>query len=313
VERKVIVIAGPTCSGKTSLSLLLAEKLNSEIISADSRQFYKYLNIGTAKPDPEILQKTKHHFIDILEPDEYFNASMFEKQALIVIENLFNNNKVPIVVGGSGLYLKALTEGIFNDAADRNLELREKFLKIREEKGNVGLYEELKKADPESAEGMLPQNWKRVMRALEVFYTTGKSIHKFHVEQNRNSNIDFKIFGLNWEREILYKNIETRVNQMVEDGLINETKYILNQGYSQSLNALNIVGYKEIIACLEGEISMDKAVELIKRNTRHYAKRQMTWFRKVNGIRWFDISYLNDLFVISDEIINSLGSYESKN
>ncbi len=307
MERIVIVITGPTGSGKTSLSLLLADKLNSEIISADSRQFYKHLDIGTAKPDSEILLKTKHHFINILEPDEYYNVSLYEKQALTVIEDLFSQNRVPIVVGGSGLYLKALTDGIFNDGPDRNLELRDKFLRIREEKGNEGLYEELKKVDPESAEGMLPQNWKRVIRALEVFYATGVSIRKFHVDQNRNSNIEFKLFGLNWERETLYRNIDFRVNQMMENGLINETKYILNQGYDKSLNSLNTVGYKEIIACLDGEISMDKAVELIKRNTRHYAKRQMTWFRKVEGIKWFDISYFNDLFVISDEIIKSLG------
>jgi tRNA dimethylallyltransferase len=307
VERKVIVIAGPTCSGKTALSVLLAEKLDSEIISADSRQFYKHLDIGTAKPEPEILQKTKHHFIDVLEPDEYYNVSMFEKQALAVIEDLFNRNRVPIVVGGSGLYLKALTDGIFDDAAERDLALREKYLKLREEKGNEGLYEELKKVDPESAEGMLPQNWKRIIRALEVFHTTGISIRKFQLDQHRNSNIDFKIFGLNWEREILYKNIEIRVIQMMENGLINETKNILNLGYSKDINSLNTVGYKEIITALDGEISFDRAEELIMRNTRRYAKRQMTWFRKVNGIRWFDISYFNDLFVISDEIIKSLG------
>jgi tRNA dimethylallyltransferase len=312
VERKVIVIAGPTCSGKTSLSLLLAEKLNSEIISADSRQFYKFLNIGTAKPDAVVLQKTKHHFINILEPDEYFNASMFEKQALSIIENLFAYNKTPIVVGGSGLYLKALTNGIFVDA-DLNLELRERFLKLKEEKGNEGLYEELKKTDPVSAASMLPQNWKRVMRALEVYYATGTPISKFHSEQNRDINIDFMIFGLNWKRELLYKNIEARVDQMMDNGLIDEIKYILNKGYSKSLNALNTVGYKEIISYLDGEVSLDKAVELIKRNTRRYAKRQMTWFRKVEGIKWFDVSSFNDLFVISDEIINSIGLYERKN
>lgn len=312
MERKVIVIAGPTCSGKTSLSLMLAEKFGTEIISADSRQFYKYLDIGTAKPDAAVLQKTKHHFINILEPDEYFNASMFEKQSLSIIENLFAQNKTPIVVGGSGLYLKALTDGIF-DEADLNLELREKFLRLKEEKGNEGLYEELKKVDPESAAGMLPQNWKRVMRALEVYYATGFPIHKFHAEQNRNINVEFMIYGLNWKREDLYKNIEARVDQMLDNGLIDEIKYILSKGYDKSLNALNTVGYKEFIACLNGEVSMGKAVELIKRNTRRYAKRQMTWFRKVEGIKWFDVSSFNDLFVISDEIINSVGLYERKN
>jgi tRNA dimethylallyltransferase len=312
VERKVIVIAGPTCSGKTSLSLLLAGKLHSEIISADSRQFYKYLNIGTAKPDKVILKKVKHHFISILEPDEYFNVSIYEKQALNIIEEMLKKNMVPIVAGGSGLYIKAITEGIF-DAADLNEDLRERFNKIRNELGNEGLYQELKKVDPESASGMLPQNWKRVMRALEVFYTTGESIRKFYELQKREVNLDFRIYGLNWERRKLYSNIESRVDEMLDNGLIEEIKYILNKGYNRSLNSLNTVGYKEIISYLDGEISLERGVELIKRNTRRYAKRQMTWFRKVEGIKWVNVSSFDDLEQISEDIIKSEGLNERNN
>ena len=312
MERKVIVLTGPTCSGKTTLSILLADKLHAEIISADSRQFYKYLDIGTAKPDEQILKRAKHHFINILEPDEYFNVSLFEKQALKIIEGLLDKNKVPIAVGGSGLYIKALTEGIF-DEADFNEEIRNRFMLIKEESGNDGLYNELKKVDPESASKMIPQNWKRVLRALEVYYSTGHPIWKFHEKQTRRVDFEFRMYGLNWKREILYKNIELRVDGMIDNGLIEEIKYILDKGYSKSLNSLNTVGYKEIISYLEGEISLERAVDLIKRNTRRYAKRQMTWFRKMEGMQWIDVSSFDDLNNISEEIIKSEGLYERKN
>ena len=312
MERKVIVLAGPTCSGKTTLSILLADKLDTEIISADSRQFYKYLDIGTAKPDEQILKKVKHHFIDILEPDEYFNVSLFEKRALNIIDELLDKNKIPIVAGGSGLYIKALTEGIF-DEADYNEEIRNKFMLIKNETGKEGLYKELEKVDPESAGKMLPQNWKRVLRALEVFYTTGQPIWKFHEKQERKVDIDFRMYGLNWKREVLYKNIELRIDSMIDNGLIEEIKYILDKGYSKTLNSLNTVGYKEIISYLDGEITLDRAVDLIKRNTRRYAKRQMTWFRGVEGMHWFDVNSFGDLDNICEEIIKSERLYEGQN
>jgi len=311
VERKVIVIAGPTCSGKTTLSILLANKLNTEIISADSRQFYKYLDIGTAKPDKHILKKVKHHFIDILEPDEYFNVSLFEKRALNIIDGLLGKGKIPIVAGGSGLYIKALTEGIF-DEADINEETRSELMMIKERTGIEGLYKELEKVDPESAAKMLPQNWKRVLRALEVYFTTGKPIWKFHEKQARDVDVEFKMYGLEWKREVLYKNIEQRVDRMIDNGLIEEIKYILDKGYSKTLNSLNTVGYKEIISYLEGEITLDRAVDLIKRNSRRYAKRQMTWFRKVEGMHWFDVASFGDLDNICEEIIKSERLYERK-
>jgi tRNA dimethylallyltransferase len=312
VERKVIVLAGPTCSGKTTLSILLADKLDTEIISADSRQFYKYLNIGTAKPDEEILKKVKHHFINVLEPNEYFNVSLFEKQALNIIEGLLNENKIPIVAGGSGLYIKALTEGIF-DEADINEEIRSELMLIRERTGNEGLYKELEKVDPESAAKMLQQNWKRVLRALEVYFTTGQPIWKFHEKQEREVDIEFKMYGLDWKREVLYKNIEARVDNMIDNGLIEEIKYILDKGYSKTLNSLNTVGYKEIISYLDREITLDRAVDLIKRNTRRYAKRQMTWFRGVEGMHWFEVASFDDIDNICEEIIKSERLYEGQN
>jgi tRNA dimethylallyltransferase len=302
-----LVIVGPTCSGKTSLSLKLAELIPSEIISADSRQIYKLLDIGTAKPSNKQLQKIPHHLIDFLNPSENYDASKFENDANGIIDLIQKKNKTPIVVGGSGLYIKALIDGIF-DTADKDEEYRELLLEKRKELGNEFLYEELKKVDPTSAEKMLSQNWKRVMRALEVFHTTGEPIWKHHQKQSttKERKYSFLQFGLNWDRKILYENIDRRVDWMIENGLIDEVKNILNMDYDNSLNSLNTVGYKEIIQYLDGIISLEKAIELIKRNTRHYAKRQMTWFRKDKRIYWFDVSELYELDGIAEKISSAL-------
>ena len=285
MERKIIVIVGPTCSGKTKIGISLAKKLHTEIISADSRQIFKYLNIGTAKPTTDELQLVKHHFIDLLEPDKEYNVSKFETEALKIIDELLERGKIPIVVGGSGLYIKALVEGIF-DSVDVDEEFREELKQKREKFGNEYLYEELKKVDPQSASKMLPQNWKRVMRALEVYHLTGEPIWKIQENYERKVDYNFVQFGLNWDRKILYANIESRVDEMIENGLVNEVKNVLANGFSKNLNALNTVGYKEIISHLGNEITLERAIELIKRNTRRFAKRQMTWFRKSKKIQW---------------------------
>ena len=305
MERKVIVITGPTCSGKTVLSLVLAGALDSEIISADSRQFFKYLNIGTAKPARNILKKVKHHFINSLNPDEYYNASKFEKDALDICEKLLQNNKIPIIAGGSGLYIKAVIDGIF-DSADVDIDYRNFLINQKELFGNEYIYNELKKVDPESASKMLPQNWKRVLRALEVYHQTGKKIWKQQQEYKRNLNLKFYQYGLKWEREKLYRNIEDRVDKMITDGLVEEVKNILNMGFSKKLNSLNTVGYKEIISYLDKEITFERGVELIKRNTRRYAKRQITWFNADKRIKWFEVENNYDLSRISKEILEDM-------
>jgi len=307
LERVVIVIVGPTCSGKTNLGLTLSQLILSEIISADSRQIYKYLNIGTAKPSKLQLEKVPHHLIDILDPSENYDASLFEKDAERIIDQIKNKNKIPIVIGGSGLYIKALIDGIFQ-TADKNEDYRKELLQKRKELGNEFLYEELKKVDSVSAEKMLPQNWKRVMRALEVYHTTGEPIWKHHQKQSSSTEnkYKFKQFGLNWERKILYENIDKRVDEMIENGFVDEVKNILEIGYDKNLNSLNTVGYKEIIQHLDGKISLERAIELIKRNTRHYAKRQMTWFRKDKRIYWFDVNELNELDQFAEQIVASL-------
>lgn len=306
MERKVIVITGPTCSGKTTLAIHLAEKLGSEIISADSRQFYKKLDIGTAKPGQEQLSKVKHHFINNLEPDQYFNASIFEKEATEVINSLLEKNIIPIVVGGSGLYIRALIDGIF-DSSDADSEVRSRLKEKKEKHGIESLYAELKEVDSVSASRMLPQNWKRVTRALEVFYSTGKPIWQHHSEQISERDFKFSQYGLNWERDTLYRNIENRVDNMIAAGLVEEVRTLLNAQYSKDINALNTVGYKEIISYLKGEISLELAIGLIKRNTRRYAKRQMTWFRHDERIKWFNVSSESDLNIIANEIIKLEG------
>jgi tRNA dimethylallyltransferase len=305
VERVVIVILGPTASGKTFSGIETAKKLDTEIISADSRQIYKYLNIGTAKPEPIELNAVKHHFIDELAPDIDFNASKFEIDSLKIITELLDKDKIPVVVGGSGLYIRALVNGIF-DAAEADEGLRKHFLAIKEEKGIEYLYKELEKADPVSSAKMLPQNWKRVMRALEVFYVTGKPIWQVQAEYKRKTNIKFVQFGLNWNRDVLYDRINRRADQMIENGLIDETKKILSMGYGKELNSMNTVGYKEIISYLEGEYPLETAVELIKRNTRRFAKRQMTWFRKDQTINWFELSKPEDLISVPDKILKTV-------
>ncbi len=302
MERKVIVIVGPTCSGKTRLGIALVLKLRTEIISADSRQIYRFLNVGTAKPSIDELNKVKHHFIDCCDPAEEYNVSRFETDALKIINDLHAAGKIPVVVGGSGLYIKALVDGIFN-TVDADEAYREELKVNREKFGNEYLYNELKKVDTQSAAKMLPQNWKRVMRALEVFHLTGEPIWKFHESYSRDSELEFIQYGLNWDRKILYQNIENRVDRMMKDGLEAEVKNLLSLGFGKKMNALNTVGYKEIISYLENEITLERAIELIKRNTRRFAKRQKTWFRKDQRINWLQITSESDLEKASQIIL----------
>jgi len=301
MAKLVVVIVGPTCSGKTNLSLELAEIINGEIISADSRQIYKYLDIGSAKPNKNQLEKIKHWFVDYLYPDETYSAGRFEKEAEEIIENIFSRSKIPIVVGGSGLYIKALIDGIA-DPGDIDLEIRNNLKRELETLGRDHLYDKLKKLDPITAETMGSQNYKRVIRALEVLLSTGKSIREFHNSLPLKDKFNFIQFGLMLERQILYSNINTRVDAMIENGLIEEAKKILNMGYSKNLNSLNTIGYKEIIEYIDGDISLEKAIELIKRNTRRYAKRQITWFKADKRINWIDVQKKEAL----EEIFKSL-------
>jgi len=303
MKRKVLAIVGPTASGKTKLSIIVAEKIGGEIISADSRQVYRYMDIGTAKPSKEERERVKHYFIDELNPDEEFNAGAFGERGREIIEDIFSRGKVPIVVGGSGLYVKSLIDGFFEGPAG-DWELREILYRKAEQLGKGVLYEELKKVDPASAEKIHPNNLKRVIRALEVYYLTGKPISQLQSEMKPEINFETVQIGLNWDRKKLYKRIEERVDMMIEQGLIDEVKRLRELGYDKNLNALQTVGYKEVFDYLDGIISYDRMIYLIKRNSRRYAKRQLTWFRQDKRIIWIDVDERTDLNELADKVID---------
>jgi len=309
MEKKVLAIVGPTASGKTKLSLIVAERINGEIISADSRQVYKYMDIGTAKPSREEREKIKHYFIDELNPDEEFNAGIFGERGREIIEDIFSRGKVPIIVGGSGLYIKALIDGFF-EGPGADWELREILYNKAKEFGKESLYEELKKIDPESAQKIHPNNLKRIIRALEVYYLTGKPISQLQKEVKPEINFNAVQIGLKWDRKKLYKRIEERVNEMLNKGLIDEVKNLRALGYDKNLNSLQTVGYKEVFNYLDGLITYDEMVYLIKRNSRRYAKRQLIWFRQDKRIIWVDVDENTDLNELADKVIEIFNLYK---
>lgn len=287
-EHKIplILIGGPTASGKTAVSLELARRIDSEIISADSRQVYKYLDIGTAKPNADELTLAKHHFIDTLEPDEYFSAGRFGDEAFATARNIYRSGKMPIVVGGSGFYIKALCEGMFEeDSADNSerAKLQQKYQAILEEQGRDELRRRLEKVDPEAAGNYSDGNPRRLIRALEYYDLHGKPFSHAKNE-TRNRPVKPFYFAPEHTRETLYERINMRTELMWENGLVEETEKVLNMGFSPELNSLNTVGYKECIAFLKGDIKKNEAIEEMKKNTRRYAKRQLTWFRKYDSM-----------------------------
>lgn len=298
---RVLAIVGPTASGKTPLGCLLAGQLSGEIVSADSRQVYKHLDIGTAKPSREQLRQVKHHFIDILEPTEEYSAGQYGKEALSTVKRILQQGRLPILVGGSGLYVKAVIDGLF-EGPGKDPEVRFQLEERLKEKGAEALLEQLRKVDPQSAAVMSSSKPRRILRALEVYYTTGTPLSKFHAEQQRQDDVEFVQFGLDWERKELYTRIDERVDRMLQDGFIEEVRELRNRGYDSSLNALNTVGYKELFAYLEGKLPLDEAVALIKRNTRRFAKRQLTWFRADTRIQWIAMSPRRDLEAVAKHI-----------
>lgn len=284
---RVIVIAGPTASGKTGVSIELSKLMEIEIVSADSRQLYKYLNIGTATPNDEELKLVKHHFISTLDPTDYYSAGQFGKEATEVCFNIIARGRVPVIVGGSGLYIKALCEGFFDESDITDVtDIREKLTSLLEKKGKDFLYDELKKNDPESAQLYSDKNPRRVIRALEYFQSTGEKFSKAMKEKFISSPFKPLYFAIDYPREELYNRINQRAEIMWKEGIIEETKKVLKMGYSPQLNSLNTVGYKEAIQFLNAELSENKALDKLKQSTRRYAKRQITWFKRINKMVW---------------------------
>ena len=283
LQKTCIVIVGPTAVGKTSLAISLAQYFNTEIISADSRQCYRELNIGVATPSVQQLQQVKHYFIQSHSVHEEVNAAVFENYALDSIKNIFQDHDIAIVTGGTGLYVKAFCEGL-DEIPEVDGNIRSKIIQQYEEKGLSWLQEEVSVNDPLYYSAGEIQNPQRLMRALEVLLSTGRSIRSFQRQQPQER--DFRIIktGLELPREQLYQNINHRVDEMMKQGLLDEVKGLTPL---RQLNALQTVGYSELFKYLDGSISLEEAIEEIRKNTRHYAKRQMTWFRKDPSIKWF--------------------------
>lgn len=275
MKNKLIVIGGPTASGKTALAIRLAKQFQTEIISADSRQFYKEISIGTAKPTPEELAEVKHHFINSHSITESFNSGAFADAARILIDNLFKKHEVVIIVGGSGLYIKSLLEG-FDDLPYVEENIRTNLKNSFKENGIQHLLDELKKSDPAYFEKVDQHNHQRVMRALEIIRASGKPYSSFLGNKNKNSTFDTECYCLDISREILYNRINIRVDEMMKQGLEAEAKSVLPY---RNHTALQTVGYKELFDYFDGNISLEESISLIKQHTRNYAKRQLTWFK----------------------------------
>ncbi len=279
----LVVILGPTGIGKTRTTIELAKKFNTEILSADSRQFYRELKIGTASPTPQELSEARHHFTGHISVKDYYNASIYEVQALELLEKLFHKMNPVFLTGGSGLYIDSLCNGI-DDLPHVDQEVRKKLLAAYIQKGISFLREELLRFDPLHYEKVDLNNPKRILKALEVCYITGKPYSSFLTQPKKERGFSILKIGLNMDRHELYQRINQRVDRMIQEGLEAEAKSL----YAfRNLNALNTVGYKELFDYFDGTISREKAIELIKRNTRHYAKRQLTWFARDKEIRWF--------------------------
>lgn len=285
--KKYIAIVGPTASGKTSLSIELAKVLKTEIISADSRQIYKDIPISTATPSLEERGGISHYFLEEIELDRHYNAGEYGREARKKIADIFAKGKIPIVVGGSGLYLQALIDGFFEENI-KDEEIKRELRAELDKYGKDFMYEKLKKVDPESAEKMAPHYFRRVLRALEVFYASGKKISDL---QKNNVKGDFEAvqFAIQLDRQILYDRINKRVDMMLKSGLIKEIENLKEKGYHyKTHNSLNTVGIKEVFKYFEGEYSYDEMVHYIKQNSRRFAKRQLTWFRRDGRIMWLN-------------------------
>ena len=291
-KQKVIVIGGPTASGKTALSIELAKRINGEIISCDSMQIYKEMNIGTAKPTFEEMQGIKHYMIDIINPDERFSVADYKIEAKKAIKEILQKGKVPIVIGGTGLYIESLIYEIEYKEIETDLEYRNKLEKIVDEKGLKYLYDEAIKIDKKAMEKISINDKKRILRVLEIYHTTGKTKSELDEKSRKEPEYDYKLFAIDMDRKILYERIDKRVDIMLEDGLVNEVENIYNK-YNVFPTAMQGLGYKEVVEYLEKQITYEEMVEKIKKETRHYAKRQLTWFRKYKDITW--INGLDDI------------------
>lgn len=298
MKQPLIVLTGPTAVGKTSLSISLAKAVNGEIISADSMQVYKKMDIGSAKIRSEEMQGIPHYLVDVLEPEEEFHIVKFQQMAKKTMEDIYSRGKIPILVGGTGFYIQAVTKDIDFTEAQQENDYRKELEALAEEKGGEHLHEMLRKVDPVSADAIHAHNIKRVIRALEFYHQNGSPISAHNEEQKQHeSPYNLAYFVLNMPRELLYERIDLRVDQMMKEGLLEEVSRLKKEGCHRGMVSMQGLGYKEILAYLDGEYPLEEAVRVLKRDTRHFAKRQLTWFRREQEVIWVNkdqFSYQED-------------------
>lgn len=288
-KKPLIVLTGPTAVGKTELSIQLAKELNGEIISADSMQVYRSMDIGTAKITKEEMSGVSHYLIDVLEPEEDFNVVLFQELAKKAMKEIYAKGKIPIVVGGTGFYIQALLYDIDFEDNEQDTTYREELEQIATEKGAEYLHKVLQEVDEKAAKEIHLNNVKRVIRALEYHNQTGKKISEHNEEQReKQSPYEFAYFVLTNDRSILYERINMRIDLMMEQGLLEEVRRLKERGLTKELVSMQGIGYKEILSYLDGEITLEEAIYLLKRDTRHFAKRQLTWFKRERDVEWID-------------------------
>ncbi|EOD01049.1 tRNA (adenosine(37)-N6)-dimethylallyltransferase MiaA [Caldisalinibacter kiritimatiensis] len=308
-KKPLILLVGPTAVGKTSISIEIAKRLNAEIISADSMQIYKHMDIGTAKIKEQEKEGVKHYLIDIVYPNEKFTVSDYQKKAKECIDEILNKKKLPMLVGGTGLYVNSIVYDLDFTKAISNPKLRNKYNELAEIHGNEYLHEKLKKIDPKSANKIHINDRKRIIRALEVYHETGKPMSEYNKNFRKpNPTFELAFIGLTMNRKKLYDRINKRVELMIKEGLLDEVKNLLKMGYRPDSTALQGLGYKEIIKYFNNEYTYKEAIRILKRDTRRFAKRQITWFRRDKRIKWINL----DLYDDNDKACKAILSYVSK-
>ena len=305
--KNLVILTGPTAVGKTSLSINLAKAINGEIISADSMQIYKGMDIGTAKIMPEEMDGVTHHLIDVIDPTEDFHVVRFKEMVEAAIEEIYAKGKVPVICGGTGFYIQAILYDIDFTENEIDKSYRESLEKYATEFGQEALHDKLKAIDPESAESIPAANVKRVIRAIEYYEQTGEkfSVHNA-TQKEKNSPYNFAYFVLNDDRQLLYNRIDARVDKMIDEGLVDEVKSLVAKGVKKGMTAMDGIGYKELLDYLDGNGSLEDAVELIKKKSRNYAKRQLTWFRREKEVIWLDKTVYTSEDMLLDEILSTL-------
>lgn len=313
MKENLFIIVGPTGIGKTRVSISLAKALNGEVISADSMQIYKHMNIGTGKIRKKEMEGISHHLIDIVNPDEDFTVSNYKRSAKKIISEINSRGKLPIVAGGTGLYINSLIYDLNFTKVASNDKLRIELEDIGDEYGNEFLHNKLKEIDEKSAVKIHKNDRKRVIRAIEIYKVTGKPM-SLHNKDFRKPNNEYNLtmIGLNMDRKKLYEKINSRVDLMIKNGLLEEVKSLLDMGYNKELISMQGIGYKEIIMYLEGDISLDESIELIQKGSRNYAKRQLTWFKRNEKINWINVDDFSHFNHLIDHIILQFNSKSFK-